>query len=125
MSILYLIAYWLSVTVVYVWFGANLIALGLGLWAVVDAALRPAEHFVAAGRRSKGFWVAVNAVSVAVVVLTGFSSMFGVMGCVAAAVYLTDVRPALKLYAPIKVRGVIRPIRRNGRSRPDERGGRR
>lgn len=125
MSILNLIAYWVARTVGYLWLGANLIALGLGLWAVVDAAQRPAEHFIAAGKRTKGFWLAVTAVSVAVVVLTGFGSMFGVIGCVASAVYLTDVRPALQQFAPVKVRGSIRPFNRGGQSRPDERNWRR
>ncbi|SPT53031.1 Protein of uncharacterised function (DUF2516) [Actinomyces bovis] len=125
MSILNLIAYWVAVAVGYIWSGVSLAAIGLGLWALIDAAMRPAAHFVAADKRTKTFWVAVTAAGLAVCALTGFSSMFGLFGCVASAVYLTDVRPALKFYAPVKVRGSIRPIRRDGQSRPDDRGWRR
>ncbi|WP_194949438.1 DUF2516 family protein [Actinomyces trachealis] len=114
MSILNLIAYWVATLVGYIWVGTGLVATGLGLWALVDAAMRPAAHYVAADKKTKTFWVALTAAGLAVCVLTGFGSMFGLLGCVASAVYLTDVRPALQFYAPVKVRGSIRPIRRDG-----------
>jgi Protein of unknown function (DUF2516) len=62
------------------------------MWALVDAAIRPAPAYVAAGKQTKVFWVVVTAVSV---FLTGLS-LFGIIAMVAAIVYLVDVRPAVR-----------------------------
>ena len=88
-------------------FGASnllLLALGLGalaikVWALVDAATRPGAAFPAAGKLSKPIWVAIL---VAAVLLGGANVMglFGLVGTVAAIVYLVDVRPAVRELRP-------------------------
>ncbi len=76
----------------------GVIALALEVWAVVDAATTRPDAFAAAGKRTKGFWLAVTGVAA----LLGFVSftnplnLFGLIGFVAAAIYLTDVRPAVR-----------------------------
>ncbi len=73
-------------------------ALVLELWAAIDAVTTRADAFVAAGKRTKRFWTAVTVVAA----LLGFVSvtdplnLFGLIGFVAAAIYLTDVRPAVR-----------------------------
>ncbi len=84
----------------------NLLLLGLGLallalklWALVDACTRPAPYFPAAGKLTKLAWVAILA---AAVLLGGLSvlGLFGLVGTVAAIVYLVDVRPAVRDQRP-------------------------
>lgn len=79
-----------------------LFVLGLGalaaeLFALVDCLRRREDAFRAADKRTKNFWLLVTGVCAAV----GFVSMSNVLGfggllaVIGAAVYLTDVRPAL------------------------------
>ncbi|MDO8106441.1 DUF2516 family protein [Isoptericola sp. b441] len=70
------------------------------LLALIDAARRPSQAFVAAGKRTKGFWVGVTgactAVSFAAMPPLGAPLGFLVLiAAVGAIVYLVDVRPAL------------------------------
>ncbi len=70
-------------------------ALALKIWALVDASTRPAPAFVATGKLTKVAWVAILAAAL----LLGwddFSGLFGLLGTVAAIVYLVDVRPAVR-----------------------------
>ncbi|WP_147681021.1 DUF2516 family protein [Actinomyces ruminicola] len=108
MDILVLLAYYLAQAVFWIWRLAQLTAVVLGAWALIDTLTHDAAHFVAAGKRTKGFWVGVNAAGIVVVLLMGASSMVGLLGVVANAVYLADVRPALRYYAPVRVRSSIR-----------------
>jgi hypothetical protein len=69
--------------------------LALKLWALVDACIRPQAAYVAAGKLTKIAWVAILAVAV----LLGGPDVFtilGLLGTVAAIVYLVDVRPAVR-----------------------------
>ncbi len=77
----------------------GLAVLALKIWALVDACLRPAAAFPAAGKLTKLVWVAIL---VAAVLLSGLSvlSLFGLVGIVAAIVYLVDVRPAVRGLRP-------------------------
>jgi hypothetical protein len=70
-------------------------ALALKVWALVDACTRPQPAYVAAGKLTKIAWVAIL---VAAVLLGGadFIGIFGLLGTVAAIVYLVDVRPAVR-----------------------------
>jgi hypothetical protein len=70
-------------------------ALALKVWALVDACTRPAPAYVATGKLNKVAWVAILA---AAVLLGGTSvlGIFGLLGLVAAIVYLVDVRPAVQ-----------------------------
>ena len=81
------------------WVGLALgaLALGIQVWALIDALLTRADAFVAADKRTKGFWVALTGVASAI----GFFhlqqpfGLFNLIAIVAAGVYLTDVRPAV------------------------------
>lgn len=66
--------------------------------ALVDAAMRPAQAYVAAGKQTKQFWLLLVGVSTAVTFLVGVPGplLLGLVGVVAASVYLVDVRPAVK-----------------------------
>ena len=70
-------------------------AFALKVWALVDAVTRPTEAFTATGKLNKVAWVAILA---AAVLLGGFDvlGLFGLVGLVAAIVYLVDVRPAVR-----------------------------
>ncbi|MEI2779041.1 MAG: DUF2516 family protein [Tetrasphaera sp.] len=72
-------------------------ALGLEVFALVDALRRRPDAFVAASKKTKQFWTIVLAVAAAVGFVFLFSpfNLFGLLAIIAGAVYLTDVRPAL------------------------------
>jgi uncharacterized protein DUF2516 len=74
-------------------------AFALEVFALVDAVRHRPDAFVAAGKRTKQFW----SIILGVAVLLGFVSIgssltfsIGLIAVVAAAVYLADVRPALR-----------------------------
>ena len=131
-SVLLLIAYYLALAVAMLWCAAQVISAALGVWALIDSALRPAQYYAAADKRSKNFWVAVNAVAAVVgtflayqallaVYIAGAStgvSFIGLLAVVASAVYLADVRPALQALAPVRVRSSIRIPGRASQRRP-------
>ncbi|HEY1623013.1 MAG TPA: DUF2516 family protein [Streptosporangiaceae bacterium] len=73
------------------------------VWALIDSITRPAQAFTAVGKQSKPLWLIIN--GVATVVGVGYAVYVGsvtviqflpVIAFVAAAVYLTDVRPKVK-----------------------------
>ncbi len=74
----------------------GLVALGLEVFALIDAARTRPDAFLAASKRTKNFWVAILAVATLVGFVTSPLSMFGVAAIVGAGVYLADVRPALR-----------------------------
>jgi hypothetical protein len=89
------------------WFFAalSIAAFVFEAWAFVDALRRPAAAFPAAGKRTKSLWLII--LGVAMVVGLGYAfyvagasvtSILPVAAFVAAAVYMTDVRPAVKDY---------------------------
>ena len=87
-------------------------------FALIDAARRPANAFTSAGKRTKGFWVALLGVATAIAFIAipyppGSGRLgFFVAGLAAAAagVYLADVRPAVGPYSGGKgPRGPRRP----------------
>lgn len=71
-------------------------ALGLTLWAFVDSLIRPANGYVAAGKLTKPIWAGITGLAAVLIYLTGPLGLFGLAGVVAAAVYLADVRPAVR-----------------------------
>ncbi len=71
-------------------------ALALTVWAFVDALVRPAAAFVAAGKLTKPGWAAITGLAVLVVVLFKPLSFLGLPAIIAAVVYLVDVRPAVR-----------------------------
>jgi hypothetical protein len=75
--------------------GLGLLALGIKVWALVDSITRPGPAYPAAGKLTKPVWVGILAAAV----LLGGSNifgLFGLLGTVAAIVYLVDVRPAVR-----------------------------
>ena len=118
MSVLYAVSFFLSEAVRWSWIAAQAVSFVMGVWALIDSLMRPAEHYAAAGKNTKRFWNLVNAVGTVVVGLLGAASMFGLLGVVASAVYLVDVRPALQALAPVRVRSSIRIPGRASQRRP-------
>jgi len=86
-----------------VFFALALGAFVVELWALVHCLRQPAQAFSYAGKRTKNFWLVVLAVNVALGFIAvppgplsgGFLSIILV---IPAAIYLTDVRPAVSGY---------------------------
>lgn len=83
--------------------GVVLLILGVGsivltAFAAIDAVRQQTSLFPAVGRQTKVFWVAILAVAflVSIVSLGNALSLFNVIGVIAAAIYLADVRPKIK-----------------------------
>jgi hypothetical protein len=76
--------------------GIDLAALALALWAFVDALIRPAAGFVAAGKLTKPGWLAITALAALIIYWQNAMSFLGLPAVIAAVVYLVDVRPAVK-----------------------------
>lgn len=77
----------------------SLAAFAMEVFALVDCLRHRPDAFVAAGKRTKQFWSIILGVGA----LLGFVSInnflvfsIGIIGFVAAAIYLADVRPALR-----------------------------
>ncbi len=69
----------------------------LALFALVDAAIRRADAYPAAGKLQKHWWLLI--LGVAVLLTVGFPSPLGLSGLaatIASIVYLVDVRPAIQ-----------------------------
>ena len=81
----------------------SLAAFVMEAWAFADALRRPAGAFLAAGKQTKPLWLIILGVATAVglgySVGIGGLSVIGILpiaAFVAAAIYLTDVRPKVK-----------------------------
>jgi hypothetical protein len=76
----------------------GVLALGSEVFAFVDALRHRPDAYLAAGKRTKSFWLLVLGVAliVGVVTLTNVLGFVGIIAFIAAAVYLADVRPALR-----------------------------
>jgi len=72
-------------------------ALACEVFAFVDALRHPEGAYTAAGKRTRTFWLVLLGVALALGVVTLASlNLFAMLGFLAAAVYLADVRPALR-----------------------------
>jgi hypothetical protein len=81
-------------------------ALIVEVWAFVDAVRRPTAAFPAAGKQTKPLWLIILGVAAAIglysATRTGVSgigivvSILPVAAFIAAAIYLTDVRPKVR-----------------------------
>jgi Protein of unknown function (DUF2516) len=72
-------------------------------WAFIDAISRPARAFPAAGKQTKPLWLIILGVAAVIglgsVVYGGGTAFLGILpvaAFIAAAIYLTDVRPKVK-----------------------------
>jgi hypothetical protein len=74
----------------------NYAVLVLAVWAFVDALIRPAAAFVAAGKLTKPGWLAITGIAALVLLYFGPLSFLGLPAVIAGAVYLVDVRPAVR-----------------------------
>ncbi len=67
------------------------------IFALADAAYRKDAFFVAADKQNKAFWLILLAIFLVLQVLIRSPlQMLNLIGTVAAAVYLVDVRPTLR-----------------------------
>ena len=71
-------------------------------FVLIDAALRREDAYRAADKQTKPFWLVILGLAVVLDLLFGsrLFSIFGIIGLIAAIVYLVDVRPALKQVSP-------------------------
>jgi hypothetical protein len=71
------------------------------IFAFVDAALRPAPAYEAAGKLTKVAWLLFLGIAAAFDFFFGsVTSILTILGTVAVIVYVVDVRPALREAAP-------------------------
>lgn len=78
-------------------------ALAMEAWALVDAAIRPPQAYTAAGKLTKMKWLFILGPAVALGLASavgygglGAVSFLAIAAFVAAAVYLSDVRPRVR-----------------------------
>ena len=81
-------------------FALGVAAFVVEAWAFVDAIMRPQQAYPAAGKLTKTKWLLITGVA-AVLGFAGamagsVTGMLSVIAFVAAAVYLVDVRPAVR-----------------------------
>jgi len=72
-------------------------------YAFIDALRRPSQAFTAAGKLSKPLWLVITGVATAIGLGTAATAswpigILAVAAFVAAAIYLTDVKPKIKEY---------------------------
>jgi len=72
------------------------VVVALAGWALVDALIRPATGYVAAGKLTKPAWGAITALALVIAYFTPVLSFFWLPAVIASVVYLVDVRPALR-----------------------------
>lgn len=81
------------------------VTLVAGIWALVEALKYPPEAYVAAGKRTKGFWGAITGVAALIAFLTmppplgfgsGIFSFFTIAALAGIIIFFVDVRPALQ-----------------------------
>lgn len=72
------------------------IAVGVELYALIHAATQRADAFVAADKLTKPIWLGILAVALLLGIASfGGLGLLGLLGVVAAGVYLADVKPAI------------------------------
>jgi hypothetical protein len=76
--------------------GLKWAVVALAAWALVDALIRPATGYVAAGKLTKPAWGAITGLALVIAYFTPPLSFFWLPGVIASIVYLVDVRPALR-----------------------------
>jgi len=78
-------------------------ALIVEIWAFVDAVRRPSAAFPAAGKQTKKLWLIILGVAVVIGIysaaiggLGSIVSILPIAAFIAAAIYMTDVRPKVR-----------------------------
>ena len=76
------------------------VAFGVETWAFIDAIIRPAQAYLAAGKLTKTKWLLILGVAFVLGLYSaaygGVTGFLSVIAFVAAAIYLSDVRPKVK-----------------------------
>lgn len=67
-----------------------------GLSAFADAAVRRADAYPAADKKTKPFWLVILALGTLVIAFAPLLSFLPIIGVIATIVYMVDVRPALR-----------------------------
>ncbi len=71
-------------------------------WAFIDAIIRPAQAFTAAGKQTKTIWLIILGVAfvlgLSAAAYGGVTGILSVAAFVAAAIYLADVRPKVRAF---------------------------
>ncbi len=70
--------------------------LGMKVVAFVDCLRHPAPAFPSAGKRSRTLWLVITGLSLAFHLVSVPLSLVNLAGTIGSAVYLVDVRPALR-----------------------------
>jgi Protein of unknown function (DUF2516) len=83
--------------------GIAIVAFIVEIWAFIDAVRRPSTAYVAAGKLTKQKWLLILGVALVfglagAVALVTVIQMLPVIAFIASAVYLADVRPAVRQY---------------------------
>ena len=75
-------------------------AFGVEAWAFIDASMRPAPAYLAAGKLTKMKWLLILGVAFVLGLYSaaygGVTGFLSVIAFVAAAIYLSDVRPKVR-----------------------------
>ena len=78
----------------------GVVAFGVEAWAFVDAIIRPPQAYLAAGKLTKTKWLLILGVAFVVGLYSaaygGAIGFLSIIAFVAAAIYLSDVRPRVK-----------------------------
>ncbi len=83
----------------------GVVAFVVEIYALIDSLRYSNEEYYAAGKRNKAFWTAMTGAAASVGFLTlpppvgrgsGVLSLLGLVAIVIAAVFITDVKPALR-----------------------------
>lgn len=97
----------------YLFLALALGAFALEVWALIHALLTPSQAFTSAGKRTKAFWSLILAgaavlgfIAIPPPIGTGLLGGFlAIILIVPPAIYLTDVRPAVRHYGGRRGRG--------------------
>lgn len=96
----------------------NLLLLALFCFKVfvfVDAAIRPAAAYVAAGKLTKVAWLLILGIGAVYDLKWGsFLSFLTIIGAAAAIIYMVDVRPAVRQLSGRKPKRGLRDRRNDG-----------
>ncbi len=77
--------------------GLLVVALGVKIWALVDALRHRTDAYPAAGKQTKPIWGAILGLALVVQIVILYPLNFlNLAGVAAAIIYLVDVRPAVK-----------------------------
>ena len=96
----------------------NLLLLALfcfKLFALVDALIRPAKAYEAAGKLTKVAWALILGIGAFYDLMWGsFTGILTIIGAAAAIIYVVDVRPAVRQFSGRKPRPGVQDRQHDG-----------